>query len=396
MLCKMLQKHCLGGDLKLNNYSPQKLAAEVFSEFAQTLRTGESIKKVKVGLTTLGSEIPILELVQGAYDAMSKNSSLEVVLIGPKIETHLDLYEADDEDRVRNILGDLLDQQVIDGAVTMHYPFPIGVATVGKVITPARGKVMYIATTTGTSDTNRIQAMVKNAVYGIATAKADGIKDPTVGILNVEGARQVERYLTNMYNNGYNFTWGQSKRIDGGQILRGNDLILGSVDVLVTDTLTGNILMKLFSSFNSGGVYETVGYGYGPGVGENLKRLICILSRASGTPVVANAISYCASMVRGNLAKIVEKEIKLAQNAGWQVDEPNTTQQEEDIPSPPEKVTDAEITGVDILEVDDAVKALWKNKIYASSGMGCTGPVILVAAEDHNKSIEVLKANQYI
>lgn len=380
----------------MNNLSPRKIAAEVFNEAAQVLRTGESLKKVKVGLTTLGSEIPILELAQGAYDAIANDRSLEVVLIGPKIDTHLELHEANDEDNVRNILRDLLDKQVIDGAVTMHYPFPIGVATVGKVITPARGKVMYIATTTGTSDTNRIQAMVKNAVYGIATAKADGIKDPTVGILNVEGARQVERYLNNMYNNGYNFTWGESKRIDGGQILRGNDLILGSVDVLVTDTLTGNILMKLFSSFNSGGVYETVGYGYGPGIGEEIDRLICIVSRASGTPVIANAISYCASMVKGNIVKIAQEEIKKAQKAGWHVDEPNVVQIEEDISSPPEKVTDAEITGVDILEIDDAVKTLWKNKIYAASGMGCTGPVILVASEDHNKSIEVLKANQYI
>ena len=33
----------------------------------------------------------------------------------------------------------------------MHYPFPIGVSTVGKVITPGLGKPMYLATTTGTS-----------------------------------------------------------------------------------------------------------------------------------------------------------------------------------------------------------------------------------------------------
>ena len=54
----------------------------------------------------------------------------------------------------------MLDAGEIDGVVTMHYPFPIGVSTVGKVIT-GTGKPMYIATTTGTSDTDRISGMVK-------------------------------------------------------------------------------------------------------------------------------------------------------------------------------------------------------------------------------------------
>jgi len=40
--------------------------------------------------------------------------------------------------------------------------------------------------------------MVKNAVYGNIVAKALGIKEPTVGILNVDGARQVERVLNQL------------------------------------------------------------------------------------------------------------------------------------------------------------------------------------------------------
>ena len=39
----------------------------------------------------------------------------------------------------------LLDSGEIDAAVTMHYPFPIGVSTVGKVITPGIGKPMYLS-----------------------------------------------------------------------------------------------------------------------------------------------------------------------------------------------------------------------------------------------------------
>jgi len=58
--------------------------------------------------------------------------------------------------------------------------------------------------------------------------------------------------------------------------MRGNDLLAGTPDVMIQDTLTGNIFMKVFSSFATGGDYEALGYGYGPGIGEgydNLARL---------------------------------------------------------------------------------------------------------------------------
>jgi len=46
--------------------------------------------------------------------------------------------------------------------------------------------------------------------------------------------------------------WEKSLHAGGGHIRGGNDLILDSVDVVVTDTLTGNILMKLFGHCNGG------------------------------------------------------------------------------------------------------------------------------------------------
>lgn len=376
----------------------EQLAAELFSEIAYMLKTGAPAKKVSIGLSTVGSEILVEDLVQGAKNAMRQDNNLEVVIIGSYSGRDLPVYEAHSDEEVAGILEDLLDRQVLDGVVTMHYPFPIGVSTVGKVITPARGKQMYIATTTGTSATDRVQAMVKNAVYGIAVAKADGIESPTVGILNVEGARQVERHLNSMREKGYSFTWGSSQRSDGGQVLRGNDLILGSVDVLVTDTLTGNVLMKMFGSFNSGGNYETIGCGYGPGIGEDFERLILILSRASGMPVVSGAIQYAASMVRGKIQQVKRMEIEKAKKAGWTVESPKPAQESsgEEVAPPPEKVVDSQIAGIDILELEDAVQALWKQKLFASSGMGCTGPVILVAGEDRDQALEILKSNGYL
>jgi len=57
---------------------------------------------------------------------------------------------------------------------------------------------------------------------------------------------------------------------------------------------------------------------------------------------------------------------------------------------PPKTVVTFSIAGIDILELEDACKALWKENIYAESGMGCTGPIILVADENGEKAKEVL------
>lgn len=172
----------------------------------------------------------------------------------------------------------LLDSGEIDAAVTMHYPFPIGVSTVGKVITPGLGKPMYLATTTGTSDTDRIAGMVKNAIYGIIAAKADGIENPTVGIANIDGARQTEKALLKLKEQGYDINFAESARADGGIVMRGNDLLAGTPDIMVMDSLTGNLMMKIFSAYTTGGSYESLGFGYGPGIGDGYDRLIMIVS----------------------------------------------------------------------------------------------------------------------
>ena len=39
------------------------------------------------------------------------------------------------------------------------------------------------------------------------------------------------------------------KRADGGSVMRGNDLPMGTPDVMVVDSLTGNLFMKVFSAF---------------------------------------------------------------------------------------------------------------------------------------------------
>ncbi len=68
----------------------------------------------------------------------------------------------------------------------------------------------------------------------------------------------------------------------------------------------------------------------------------------------------------------------------------------EAVTAPPVKVTTEEIHGIDILELEDAQQAIWKAGIYAATGMGCTGPVILTAKEDFEAVVEILKKAGYI
>lgn len=379
------------------------LIGQVFNEIADAMENGSFGNRVKVGLTTLGSELGVEELIKAAEMASRKYSDFEVVLIGPKVDTKLHVYEANSEDEAHKVMEQLLDSNEIQGCVTSHYNFPIGVSTVGRVTTPARGKEMLIATTTGTSSTHRVEAMVKNAIYGIIAAKACGIEKPTVGILNVDGARQVERALKDLIEKGYEVNFAESFRADGGVVMRGNDLLTGTPDVMVTDSLTGNILMKMFSSYNTGGSYEAAGYGYGPGIGEGYERLINIISRASGAPVICEALRYCATSAQNNIVEISKNEFAKLNKVGLkgvlakltQASEKKDSSSEE-VVAPPKKVVTHDIAGIEILELEDAVQELWKKGVYAESGMGCTGPIVLVAEDEADKASEVLTTAGYI
>jgi len=371
------------------------LVAKVFNEIADALETGVFGTRTRIGITLLGSEHGLAEVVRGAELAAQANPNLEVVLIGPAVESTLTQVLAQSEKEQHSLMEKMLLAGDIAAAVTMHYNFPIGVSTVGRVITSGRGRELFLATTTGTSDTDRVLAMVKNAIYGISVAKASGIAEPTVGILNLDGARAVERHLQKLKDKGYNLKFAQSVRQDGGSVMRGNDLLVGAPDVMVTDTLTGNVLMKVFSAYTTGGDYEGLGYGYGPGVGEGYDKIVLILSRASGAPVIAGAIKFAGEVAKGKLLAVVEQEFTAARKAGlrelWAKEQKaEAAAPAKDITPPPTKVVTEEIAGIEILDLETAVREVWKAGIFASTGMGCTGPVILVAKEDLARALEIL------
>lgn len=380
----------------------KNVIGKVFNDIADAMETGQFGDRPRVAVTVAGSELGIDNMVKGAEMAQNKDQSIEVVLIGPKVDSNLTQYNVEGEEAQHKKMEELLDSKEIDACVTMHYNFPIGVSTVGKVITPGQGKEMYLATTTGTSSPHRVEAMVKNGIFGIIAAKAMGIENPTVGILNVDGARPVERTFKELDSKGYKINFSESGRADGGSVMRGNDLLTGQPDVMINDTLTGNILMKMFSSYTTGGSYESQGFGYGPGIGEAYDRTILILSRASGVPVVANALSYAASLVRGNLAKIAKDEFEAANKAGLKAILEELTKEtkksdsdEEEVEAPPKETVTATIDGIDIMELEDAVQVLWKEKVYAESGMGCTGPIVMVNEARLNESLKILAKAGY-
>lgn len=377
--------------------------AEVFEEMAQAIETGTFGQKIRVGLTIFGSEHGPEELLRGAESAQKQNPNIEVIIVGSGVQTNLKIVAALDDKEAHATMDEMLLNHTLDAAVTMHYNFPIGVSTVGRVTTPANGKKIFLATTTGISTTERVTGMLKNAIYGIAVAKACGKANPTVGILNIEGARQVERALKKLKEKGYNLDFAESARADGGIVMRGNDLLMGVPDIMVNDSLTGNIFMKVLSAYSTGGSYEAVGDGYGPGVGENYDRIICIVSRASGSPVISGAIKFAAECAKGNLMEKVKNEFVAIKRSGWNDlikslsgTSCHSKADESTISPPPKKIVTDSIAGVDVMQLEDAVQVLWKAGIYAECGMGCTGPIVMIDPEDKVMALKLLKEKEYL
>lgn len=385
----------------MNEGSTKAMIAEVFSDIAQGIKSGQFKKKVKIGLTILGSEHGVDEMIRAARIAKEKYDDFHLVLIGQEVQGFHSIAVDTSEEGHKKMI-EMLEAGELDGCVTQHFDFPIGVSTVGKVITPGLGKELIIATTTGTTSTNRVEGMVKNAISGIAVAKASGISNPTVGILNLDGARQVERVLKEIKDNGYNMEFGNSLRADGGAVMRGNDLLAGTPDVMVCDSLTGNLLIKILSAYTTGGNYEIAGSGYGPGIGADYDKVVNIVSRASGAPLVAEAIKYCATCAQHKVLDIARFEYKAAETAGLGAaikkitEKNNKTEKDEEVTLPPKKVVTCSLAGIDILELENACRWLWKHNIYSESGMGCTGPIILVAEEDEEVAKNLLIEGRFI
>ena len=378
----------------------EKTIAKTFLQMAEGLESGSFGIRPRIALTGMGSEHGEENAMQAAL--MAAKRGVEVYYIGSLEAEGVTTIPVANDDEGHKKMEEMVEKGEVDGAVTMHFPFPIGVSTVGRVITPARGKEMFVATTTGTSSSDRIEGMIKNAIYGVITAKACGVKEPTVGILNVDGARQTEMALNQLREGGYDLHWATSARADGGAVMRGNDVLQGTPDVMVMDSLTGNVMIKMMSAYTTGGSFEATGYGYGPGIGMDYEKLILIISRASGAPLIANALEYAAQLVRGKVFEVAKREFAAAEKAGLskilaaRKATSKPAEAEEEVKCPPAEPCTASIPGIEVMDLEDAAKVLWKNGIYAETGMGCTGPLVMMSEANLEKASQLLKAAGYI
>lgn len=378
----------------------ETIIAKSFLKMAEGLENGSFADRPKIALTGMGSEHGEENAIAAAKMAASRG--VDVYYIGTLTAEGVTTVPVADEEEGHKKMEQMVESGEVDGAVTMHFPFPIGVSTVGRAVTPARGREMFIANTTGTSSGDRVEGMILNAVDGIIAAKACGVQNPTVGILNVDGARQTEMALKELKEGGYEFQWANSARADGGAVLRGNDVLQGTPDVLVTDSLTGNVLIKMLSAYTTGGSFEAAGFGYGPGIGRDYEKLILIISRASGAPLIANALQYAAELVRGQVFSVARAEFDRAEKAGLSrilaarkaAQKPQAA--EEEVKLPPAEPCTASVAGIEVMDLEDAAKALWKAGIYAETGMGCTGPLVMMSEANHAKALEILRKVGYV
>lgn len=378
----------------------ETIIAKSFLKMAEGLENGSFADRPKIALTGMGSEHGEENAMAAAKMAASRG--VDVYYIGTLTAEGVTTVPVADEEEGHKKMEQMVESGEVDGAVTMHFPFPIGVSTVGRAVTPARGREMFIANTTGTSSGDRVEGMILNAVDGIIAAKACGVQNPTVGILNVDGARQTEMALKELKEGGYEFQWANSARADGGAVLRGNDVLQGTPDVLVTDSLTGNVLIKMLSAYTTGGSFEAAGFGYGPGIGRDYEKLILIISRASGAPLIANALQYAAELVHGQVFSVARAEFDRAKKAGLSrilaarkaAQKPQAA--EEEVKTPPAEPCTASVAGIEVMDLEDAAKALWKAGIYAETGMGCTGPLVMMSEANHAKALEILRKAGYV
>ncbi|MCI5915209.1 MAG: glycine/sarcosine/betaine reductase complex component C subunit alpha [Christensenella sp.] len=378
----------------------EAIIAKSFLKMAEGLENGSFADRPKIALTGMGSEHGEENAMAAAKMAAARG--VDVYYIGTLTAEGVTTVPVADEEEGHKKMEQMVESGEVGGAVTMHFPFPIGVSTVGRAVTPARGREMFIANTTGTSSGDRIEGMILNAVDGIIAAKACGVQNPTVGILNVDGARQTEMALNQLKEGGYEFQWANSARADGGAVLRGNDVLQGTPDVLVTDSLTGNVLIKMLSAYTTGGSFEATGFGYGPGIGRDYEKLILIISRASGAPLIANALQYAAELVRGRVFSVARAEFDRAEKAGLSrilaarkaAQKPQAA--EEEVKLPPAEPCTASVAGIEVMDLEDAAKVLWKAGIYAETGMGCTGPLVMMSEANHAKALEILRKVGYV
>ena len=380
--------------------NPQAKDVPTFSGTASVPKVLSAPNGVRLAVVLTDMETETAEIAHGINQARAElEGRAELLVIGRRSDSFLpDIDVGGDTVLAHRRMEELLSSSEVAGVLTTHYSFPAGVATVAPGRTPG-GQEIWLATTTGTSALDRTAALVWNTIYGDAVARAVGLAAPRAGLLNLDGAERALRWLRALIDNGYPLQLASSRRQDKTLLLRGNDVLQGSADVIVCDSLSGNLIIKLLACFNTGGRKEVDGYGYGAGVGPGMKGIVYIVSRASGGAVIGAAVSQLLRLVQHQAHRVVEDAIARANQAGIHELLASTSPAAAGAPSRlpvPAPVLDAEIPGIDSLDIEAALGVLNRAGIAAAPAMGCTGPILQVAATDKHAARRALIAGGYL
>lgn len=135
----------------------RRFVGSALAELVEQVRS--SGPNIRVGLMVGGSELGTEENLRGAVLGMTQDSCLQVVAIGAKVTGYDNLEWIETTDCEADISAAMelaLEKGYIDGALALHYSFPLRVTTIGRVLTPARGKPLLIASCTGMSAASRL------------------------------------------------------------------------------------------------------------------------------------------------------------------------------------------------------------------------------------------------
>ena len=116
---------------------------------------------------------------------------------------------------------------------------------------------------------------------------------------------------------------------------------------------------------------------------------------------MSGAIEYAVSLLKHGMSDIAKAEFSKVRKAGIdnilkELAQPKGDSDSAEVKMPPKEVVTEQIPGIEVMDLEDAVAALWKEQIYAESGMGCTGPIIRISEANKEKAVQILKENQYI
>ena len=291
------------------------MIAETFLEMAQGLETGSFGKRPKIALTGMGSEHGEENAMEAAL--MAAKDGVDVYYIGTLEAEGVTTVKVANDEEGHKKMEEMLANGEVDGASNHALPIP--------------NRSIYSRTSSDTGKGKRnvyseYNRNIQHRSYRRYDQEHDlrnhcskSMRKCQSNSRNPECRRstsdressQKSCRRTDMISH-----FAESGRADGGCVMRGNDVLQASPDIMVTDSLTGNILVKMPFIRKTGGSFEATGYGYGPGIGEGYEQLVMIVSRASGAPVIAGAIRYAAQLVRNKVFEVAKAEFAAAKKAG--------------------------------------------------------------------------------